>query len=105
MRNEITCEAYTKFIYEDLCELFEVMIQQQYFLDVINTNSGIVSRLYEYDSDAGMYNASYLYKQEIDDKDYLMRLRAKSVHYFHYDTLSDALAHANELLKVCDESI
>ena len=113
MRTEITYEEACAIYNSDMCEGFEVFVQQQHYLEVLNCyddrvtdedyNLTIVGFLSTFSRDDGLFcNASDYFDYDVEAGEYkFQRYRREgriTMRAFRYDTMADATAHAAELL-------
>lgn len=125
MRHEISKEEYERAHSGNLSEMFEVMVQQRFYLEVdCVTGRGdteIVGALTDDEQYAcGFYNASFLFdrvskvsdhgkRYTVVNDEYPIEAAVKAGDakrsYWLYDTVEDARAHAAELLQTATVSL
>lgn len=111
MRHSLTKEQFDTYD-ADLAEAFELFVQQQHYFEVLSRTKSsetdysiyIVASLDTFNSEAQCYNASHVF-QASEEYEALKREGKITTQYFLYDTMQDAITHANELLTIVQEGI
>lgn len=96
MRFAISKEQYIEARSHDLVEIFEVMVQHRFYLDVLCASGlNVISRLMVFSVDAGVFETSAVHAltdEQIYESDFVMTT------HFAYNNVEQARAHAIELL-------
>jgi hypothetical protein len=98
----ITEAELTSAIEDCLCEVFELVVGQRAYLEVLTNETDYVGTLIEYETDLGFHNATNVFDLDLETRKYAFE-RAVTAgdakqSFFAYDSLSDAKAHATALL-------
>lgn len=97
---QITTEQHAAaFENADLGEAFEVFIQQRYYFEVLNLTGGIYATLSEFKV-GSFFNASYWFAADEAMKTQLKTSGELTETFYKFDTMAEAIAFSNELLKI-----